>query len=235
MNPDLAPLSVEKVSNREKLFAMIKLTPVIILVVVILGGIYLGICSPYEAGALGALTIFIIGLVQRKFTMGTIRLSLMNTAQLTASLFFLLIIAMLFGKFMTVSGMQKIISDFVMGLNVPTAIVILSCLSVYFVLGTFMDAISQMAITLPIFYPLLTNLGVDGIWFGILFIKMCEIAQITPPIGISVYVTQRILSDTISLPDLFKAIFPFFIADIITVGILLIFPQIVLWLPSMMF
>ena len=235
MNPKLAPLRVEKVSNREKLLAMGKLTPVIILVVVMLGGIYLGICSPYEAGALGALTIFIIGLVQRNFTMGTIRLSLMNTAQLTASLFFLLIIAMLFGKFMTVSGMQKIISDFVMGLNVPTVIVILSCLSVYFVLGTFMDAISQMAITLPIFYPLLTNLGVDGIWFGILFIKMCEIAQITPPIGISVYVTQRILSDTISLPDLFKAIFPFFTADIITVGILLIFPQIVLWLPSMMF
>jgi len=94
---------------------------------------------------------------------------------------------------------------------------------------------APMPITLPIFYPLLTDLGVDGIWFGILFIKMCEIAQITPPIGISVYVTQGILSDVISLPGLFKAIFPFLIVDILTVAVLFAFPQIVLWLPSMMF
>ena len=113
--------------------------------------------------------------------------------------------------------------------------VVIACLGVYLVLGTFMDAISQMAITLPIFYPLLTGLGVDGIWFGILFIKMCEIGQITPPIGISVYVTQSILSDLISLPGLMRAILPFLAMDVLTVVLILLFPQIVLWLPSMMF
>jgi tripartite ATP-independent transporter DctM subunit len=235
LNPKLAPTLVEAVPWREKIVALGKLTPVVILVIVMLGGIYFGICSPYEAGGLGALTIFVISLVLRKLTWAGFKTSLINTARLTSSLFFLLVIAMLFGKFMTVSGLQKILNDFVLGLQVPTALIIIACLCVYFVLGTFMDAISQMAITLPIFYPLLTNLGVDGIWFGILFIKMCEIAQITPPIGISVYVTQGILSDVISLPGLFKAIFPFLLIDILTVAILLAFPQIVLWLPSMMF
>jgi tripartite ATP-independent transporter DctM subunit len=235
LNPKLAPMRVEAVPWKDKIIASSKLTPVVILVVVMLGGIYFGICSPYEAGALGALTIFVIGLVLKNFTLASFKLSLMNTARLTSSLFFLLIIAMLFGKFMTVSGMQKIIADFVLGLEVPTFVIVMACLGVYFVLGTFMDAISQMAITLPIFYPMLTSLGVDGIWFGILFIKMCEIAQITPPIGISVYVTQGILSDIISLPGLFKAIFPFFVADIFTVILLFVFPQIILWLPSMMF
>ncbi len=235
VNPNLAPLRVEAIPWKEKMGALSKLTPVIILIIVMLGGIYFGICSPYEAGGLGALTIFIIGLVLRNFTLSSFIQSLINTARLTSSLFFLLIIAMLFGKFMTVSGMQEIISGFIFSLDVPVFVIVIACLTVYFVLGTFMDAISQMAITLPIFYPLLTGLGVDGIWFGILFIKMCEIAQITPPIGISVYVTQGILSEYISLPGLFKAIFPFFIADIITVILLFAFPQIVLWLPSMMF
>jgi tripartite ATP-independent transporter DctM subunit len=235
LNPKLAPTLVEAVPWREKIAALGKLTPVVILVIVMLGGIYFGICSPYEAGGLGALTVFVISLVLKKFTLEGFKKSLINTARLTSSLFFLLIIAMLFGKFMTVSGLQKILSDFVLGLEVPTAFIIIACLCVYFVLGTFMDAISQMAITLPVFYPLLTHLGVDGIWFGILFIKMCEIAQITPPIGISVYVTQGILSNVISLPGLFKAIFPFLLIDILTVAIILAFPQIVLWLPSMMF
>lgn len=235
LNPNMAPIQVEAVSWKGKITALSKLLPVVILVIVMLGGIYFGICSPYEAGALGALTVFVIGLVLKNFSIANFKASLMNTARLTASLFFLLMIAMLFGKFMAVSGMQKIITDFVLGLEVPSGVVVIACLGVYFILGTFMDAISQMAITLPVFYPLLTGLGVDGIWFGIIFIKMCEIAQITPPIGISVYVTQGILSDTISLPGLFKAIFPFFLADIVTVVILFVFPQIVLWLPSMMF
>ena len=234
-NPDLAAVRVEKVPWRVKIVALSKLTPVVILVIVMLGGISFGVCSPYEAGALGALTVFIIGLFLKTFTLTRIKISLINTSRLTASLFFLLMIAMLFGKFMTVSGLQKIINDFVLGLDVPPVVIILACLSVYFILGTFMDAISQMAITLPVFYPLLTSLGVDGIWFGILFIKMCEIAQITPPIGISVYVTQSILSDTISLPGLMKAIFPFLLMDIVTVVVLIVFPQIVLWLPNMMF
>jgi tripartite ATP-independent transporter DctM subunit len=235
LNPSLAPIRVDTVPWKEKMVALGKLAPVLILVIVMLGSIYFGICSPYEAGALGALTMFILGLILKNFTLTSFKMSLINTARLTTSLFFLLILAMLFGKFMTVSGMQDIISNIVLGLEVPPFVIVIACLAVYLVLGTFMDAISQMAITLPIFYPLLSSLGVDGIWFGILFIKMCEVGQITPPIGISVYVTHGILSDTISLPDLFKAIFPFLLMDILTIGVLFAFPQIVLWLPSLMF
>jgi tripartite ATP-independent transporter DctM subunit len=235
LNPSLAPIRVDAVPWKEKMVALGRLAPVLILVMVMLGSIYFGICSPYEAGAVGALTMFILGLILRNFSLTSFKMSLINTARLTTSLFFLLILAMLFGKFMTVSGMQDIISHIVLGLDVPPFVVVVACLAVYLVLGTFMDAISQMAITLPIFYPLLSSLGVDGIWFGILFIKMCEVGQITPPIGISVYVTHGILSDTISLPDLFKAIFPFLLMDILTIGVLFAFPQIVLWLPSLMF
>lgn len=234
-NPDLAPVRIEKIPWKRKVVASSKLTPVVILVIVMLGGISFGVCSPFEAGALGALTVFIMSLFLKTRIWANLKISFINTSRLVSSLFFLLMVAILFGRFMTVSGLQKIITDFILSLQVPPIVVIISCLSVYFILGTFMDAFSQMAITLPVFYPLLTSLGVDGIWFGILFIKMCEIAQITPPIGISVYVTQSILSDTISLPVLMKAIIPFLLMDIFTLIILIAFPQIVLWLPSLAF
>jgi C4-dicarboxylate transporter DctM subunit len=235
LNPKLAPVLVQSAKWTEIVAALSKLTPIVILVVVMLGGIYLGVFSPYEAGAVGALTLFIIGIVLKGIKLDTFKTSLVNTAGLTATLFFMLICAKLFGKFMAVSGMQVLITDLVMGMDVQPIFIVIACLCVYLILGTFLDTISQMAITLPIFHPLLISLGVDGIWFGILFIKMVEIAQITPPIGISVYVTQAILADIISLPAMFKAIFPFFIMDVITVAILMAFPQIVLWLPSMMF
>lgn len=235
LNPALAPTLVANVPIKEKIIALSKLAPVVILVFVMLGGIYFGICSPYEAGALGALTVFLIGLALRNFNFRNLKVCMMNTSKLTASLFFLMIIAMLFGKFMAVSGMQKIIQQLVLGWDVSPIVVVMACLGVYFVLGTFMDAISQMALTLPVFHPLLTGLGVDGIWFGILFIKMCEIGQVTPPIGISVYVTQAMLADLITLPGLMRAILPFLMMDILTVAIILVFPQIVLWLPSLMF
>ena len=154
INPSLAPTLVAKVPIKEKAVALSKLSPVLVLIVVMLGGIYFGICSPYEAGALGALTVFIIGLVLKNFDLTRFKASLMNTSRLTASLFFLLIIAMLFGKFMAVSGVQKIIKGFVLGLDVSPLVIVIACLGIYMVLGTFMDAISQMAITLPIFYPL---------------------------------------------------------------------------------
>ena len=159
LNPALAPTLVDSVTMKEKLIAFTKLSPIVILIFVMLGGIYFGICSPYEAGALGALTIFIIGLVLRNFNLAKFKASLMNTSKLTASLFFLLIIAMLFGKFMAVSGLQRMIQGFVSTLDVSPIAMVIACLGVYLILGTFMDAISQMALTLPIFYPLLTGLG----------------------------------------------------------------------------
>ena len=131
----------------------------IILVTLMLGGLYFGICSPSEAGAVGALSVLIISLAMRKFNLTSLRNSVKNTARLSSSLFFMLVIAMLFGKLMTVSGIQTIIQGVISDLNVSPMAVIVACLGVYFVLGTFMDAISQMALTLPIFFPLLTGMG----------------------------------------------------------------------------
>jgi tripartite ATP-independent transporter DctM subunit len=235
LNPHLGPRSTEVVPWKERLLATRWLTPIAVIMIVMLGGIYLGIFSPVEAGAVGAFTVLVVVLARRSLSLTALRTGLTNAAETSAMIFFVVIGAMIFGKFIALSGLPDLLLAFVTGLTVPPVGILVVILLVYIVLGCVMDVPSMMCITLPMFYPLLHGLGFEDLWVGILIIKIVEIASITPPIGMNVYVLKGVVGDVVSLGGLFQGIIPFFIMDILTLAVLVAFPQISLWLPSMMY
>jgi C4-dicarboxylate transporter DctM subunit len=234
LNPQLGPRSTEIVPWKERLLATRWLTPIAVVMIVMLGGIYMGVFSAIEAGAAGAFIVLVVVLVRRSLSLKALRTSLTNTARTSTMLFWVLIGAMIFAKFIVLSGLPDLLLAFVTGLAVPPIGILIVVLLVYVVLGCIMDVPTMLAITLTMFYPLLISLGFDGIWLGILTIKIVEIAVITPPIGINVFVLKGVVGDVVGLGDLFRGISPFFVMDIITLAILVAFPQICLWLPSTM-
>jgi len=223
-----------KVSWREKLLALRYLTTAVLTFVVLLGGIYLGIFSPTEGGAAGAFLIFVIVLIRGRFTLKTFFDSLMESVTTSAMIFFIIIGAMIFAQFLAVSQLPNYFVNCVSGSSLPNWGVILIVLVIYIFLGTFLDAVAMMALTLPIVFPMIENLGVNGVWFGIMVIKMTEIALITPPLGLNVYVVKGLAPKDASLEDIFMGIFPFLLMDILTLGIIFLFPMVVTWLPGTM-
>ncbi|MCY4218619.1 MAG: TRAP transporter large permease [Gammaproteobacteria bacterium] len=223
--------------------------PIIIVVAIIFGSLYTGTATPTEAAALGASVVF--GLyVYRALKLGQmsqikekLREALMETAKLTVMIFTLIWGVFLFVRFLAFAGLPSVFSDWVVSLDMPPIIIMICILLAYAVLGMFMDAIGMLILTLPVVYPAVIALGFDPIWFGIIVVKMAEICLITPPIGLNCFVVAGVSRDLrddqgrsleIPLQDVFRGVGPFFVADIITVGVLLAFPQIVLWLPSLM-
>jgi C4-dicarboxylate transporter DctM subunit len=235
LNPGLAPRLTEVVSWKERFFATRWLTPIAVVMVVMLGGIYLGVFSPVEAGAVGAFAVFVVVLVRRSLSLSALKASLTDTAHSSSMIFLVLIGAMIFGKFLMLSRLPDALLTFILGLTAPPLTILIVVLLVYIVLGTFLDVPAMLCITLPMFFPFLDGLGFDGVWLGILVVKIVEIAVITPPIGMNVYVLKAVMGNTVSLGGLFQGIFPFFLMDVLTLAVLVAFPQISLWLPSMMF
>ena len=235
LNPRLGPRVSDVIPWKEKIFAIRWLVPVAIIVLVMLGGLYTGVFSPIEAGAVGAFSVFIVVLVRRSLPLIRLKTSLMNSVQISSMILFIIIGAMIFSKFIALSRLPDALLMLVENLQVARIIVLLAILFVYMVLGTFVDVVAMLALTLPVFFPLLQGLGFNEIWIGILIIKMVEVAVITPPIGLNVYVVKAVVGDAIGIGDLFRGILPFVLMDILTLVVLVVFPQISLWLPSMMF
>lgn len=235
INPDLGPRSAEVVPWREKIESIQWFIPILVVALVMLGGLYGGVFTPEEAGGVGAFTVFIVVLLKRSLSRDGMRRAVTGTATSCGMIFFVIIGAMMFGKFLTLSGLPEALLSIATSLKADRHLVLWVVLLMYIVLGTFMDVVAMLAITLPIFFPLLHGLGFDGVWLGILVIKISEIAVITPPVGMNVYVVKGVIGDLVGIGDLFKGIVPFFFTELIILIILVAFPQISLWLPSKMF
>ena len=223
--------------------------PIFIVIAVIFGAIYTGSATPTEAGALGAMVVFCFFVYRavRENAVGQMgrRLgeALTETARLSAMIFTLIWAVFLFVRFLGFAGLPSAFADWIVTLNMPPILIMICILLAYAVLGMFMDAIGMLILTLPVVFPAVMALGYDPIWFGIIVVKMAEICLITPPIGLNCFVVSGVSKDLkdengesleVPLEDVFRGIGPFFIADVITVGVLLAFPGIVLWLPSLM-
>jgi C4-dicarboxylate transporter DctM subunit len=143
--------------------------------------------------------------------------------------------AMLFGKFLMLTGLPDHLLNWISSLKIPPLGVLIVVLLIYIVMGCIMDVPSMLVITLPIFYPLLNGLGFDGVWLGILITLEVEMGVITPPIGMNVFVLKSVLGDKAGVGDIFRGIVPFFLVDVLVMVILVAFPVLSLWLPSMMF
>jgi len=140
---------------------------------------------------------------------------------------------LIFVRFLALSGLPSTFSEFVLSLSIASIFILLLILLIYVFLGMFLDAIGMMMLTLPIVFPAVVALGYNPIWFGIILVKMCEICLITPPVGLNVYIVRSV-APKIPLEEIFRGIIPFLAMDILTVGVLIIFPKIVTWLPETM-
>ena len=206
--------------------------PIAFVIVVIFSSMYAGWATPTEAGAVGSFVVFVIALVNgMRWT--TLREALLETAKLTVMIFSLIWGVLIFVRFLGFAGLPEMFADFVVGLPFPPIVIMICILLFYVVLGMFMDAIGMLLLTLPVVYPAVIGLGYDPIWFGIIVVKMCEVCLITPPIGLNCYVVAGVRPD-IPLSAVFRGIGPFFICDILTLGLFLAFPEIITWLPDQM-
>jgi tripartite ATP-independent transporter DctM subunit len=205
-------------------------TPVAVVIGIIFYSMYSGKATPTEAGALGAFVVFVIAVV-RGMRWGKFRDALLETAKLTVMIFSLIWGVLIFVRFLGFSGLPQAFAEWLLSLPLSPLAIILMILLGYVILGMFMDAIGMLLLTLPVVYPAVIALGYDPIWFGIIVVKMCEICLITPPIGLNCYVVHAVRPD-IPLGDVFRGIFPFFCADVATVGLFLAFPELITWLPK---
>jgi C4-dicarboxylate transporter DctM subunit len=235
LNPQLGPRSTEIVSWKERFLSIRWLTPVAVVMIAMLGGIYTGVFTPIEAGSIGAFVVFVVVLAHRSISPSTLMTTLVNTIRTSAMIGLVIVGAMVFGRFLMITALPDALLTFVSNLAIPPVGILVVILLIYIVLGCIMDVPAMIVITVPMFYPLLHGLGLEDIWVAILIIKIVEIAAITPPIGLNVYVLKGVVGDVVSVGDIFRGILPFFVMDILTLALLVAVPRITLWLPSTMF
>lgn len=231
LKPELAPRSDRVFTWGERFRSLKTVWPFLLIFMVSIGGIYLGIFTPTEAGAIGASGAFVVTLLSRTLTWRRLLTSLDDAIRLSVMIFLILIGATIFGRFLALSQIPALLTTTVTGLEVSPYLVLALILAIYFVLGTFMEGIAIMVLTLPIVYPLIQQLGFDGLWFGVIIVMVLNIGVLTPPLGISVFVISGIVK-WVPIPTLFRAVTPVVLVMIVFTLLLIIFPQIVTFLPS---
>ena len=207
---------------------------VLVLFLIVIGGIYAGVFSPTEAGGIGAFGAFLFALGRKKLGWHNFYASLLETGKTSAMIFVIIIGATLLGVFLAVTRLPYNMADYVAALQINRYIILLLVLLVYIVLGCVMDSMAMVLLTVPIFFPVVMTLGFDPIWFGIIIVRVTEIGQITPPVGINVFIIKGVAGDDVPMGTIFRGILPFFFADIIHVALLILVPQISLFLPNLL-
>lgn len=233
--PALAPKPSVTYSRKEKMASAASLTPVAVVVCVLIGGLYTGLFTPTEAGGAGALAVLGIGLAMRRLSLSRILWAISESTYVNATLFLILIGALIFGKFVAVSNIPKIMTGWVIASGMPTLIMISGFLVIYLIMGCFLDSASMMLLTLPILHPLIVNLGLNPIWFAMLVVMAIEIGLLTPPFGLNVYAMKAAVGGEIDLPIIFRGAVPFALISVIALVIMMFVPAISTFIPSTMF
>ena len=239
-NPEKAPKAEFSTELMEKVKASAGVSGIVVLVLGIIYGMYSGIFTPTEAGAAGALGSLIMALAFRGLNWQRFTAAMREAAQTTALIFFILIGAMIFARFLILTGLPGEFVDTVNASGLPVMLIVILFLIMYVFLGMFQDSISMMSITLPIVHPIIVGLGIDPIYFAMLVIMAIEIGLITPPVGLNVYTVRSVAVQmpegaNITLEDIFRGILPFFFLAVIALVILVAAPPISTYLPSKMF
>jgi C4-dicarboxylate transporter, DctM subunit len=232
INPSFGPPG-PKTSFKEKIKSLGKGWTALVLFLLVIGGIYIGWFSATEGAGIGAFGCFIIGLILRRLTWKGFKEALLDTTKTTAMILIIVAGALIFGYFLTITGTSKYIAETMSSLAVSRYVVFIIIIIIYLILGCIMDSMSMVLITVPIFYPLIMQLGFDPIWFGVIIVIVVEAGLITPPVGMVVFVVYGISKD-VPMYTIFRGIVPFLIADIVLLVVITVFPQIALFLPSMM-
>jgi C4-dicarboxylate transporter, DctM subunit len=203
------------------------------LFVFVMGGIYIGMFTATEGAAMGAFGAMLFALSRRALTWRSLYEALLESARTTSMLFMILIGALIFAEFVNITTMPADMKTLVTRFNLgPTMVVAAICL-IYVILGTAMEELSMILLTIPVFFPVIVHLGFDPIWFGVIIVCVVEIGLISPPVGMNMFVLKTLLPQ-VSTATIFSGVLPFMWADVIRLAILVAFPFLSLWLPSMM-
>jgi tripartite ATP-independent transporter DctM subunit len=230
--PGFLPTGV-KASWSERLASLKDIWATLLLFIFVIGGIYGGLFTATEAAGCGAAGAFIIGVVRGRLSRADTRRSLLEATRTTAAVFTILIGAILFGYFLTVTQTPQKVTAFLTGTGLGKYGILTLILLMYLVLGCLMDALAMIILTIPIIYPVILALGFDPIWFGVIVVMVVELGLVHPPVGMNIFVIKSVIED-VKISTIFYGVMPFIATDLIRLALLVIFPQIALYLPSKM-
>ena len=235
LRPGLVPTPTPRASLREIGDNLKSLWATVVLAVLVIGGIYGGFTTPSGAGAFGAIGTILIALARRRLTRADFAESLRSTAAITAALFVVIIGGLLLTRFLLVAGTVTAATDVLTGLNLAPIHFLIVLVVVFVILGMFMDPLAMQVMTLPFVYPIIKALGFDGIWFGVIMVKLVEIAVLTPPVGMNLFAVVGSSGGRITLKDAYRGIAPFIVIEMVVLILLIAFPAIATWLPMRMY
>lgn len=237
LRPELGPAG-EAFTWAEKLRSLLGLVDTLLIFLLVIGGMFFGWFTPNEAASIGVLGILVLSAVKRQLSWKAFLNSCYETLRTSCMVLFLVAGAGVFGKFLAVTRIPFDVATWVASFDLPAFAIMAFIVAIYFLGGCFMDALALIMLTIPVFFPVVSGLGYDPIWFGIIIVLVTQIGVITPPVGINVYVVYGMaqkIAPGITLEAIFKGILPFLAAIIAGIALLFVFPEIILWLPGLMY
>lgn len=223
----------ERSTWKQRLISLKGVWGINLIFIIVMGGIYFGVFTPTEAAGVGAAGAFLIALLSGNLNFRMMYDSLSGATKTTAMLFFLVIGAMIFSNFINMTGMPFMLRDWVMEQGYSLFTVLLVLIIIYLILGCVLESMSMILLTVPVFYPMVQAMGMDLIWFGIMVVVVTEISLITPPVGMNVFVLKSVIKD-IKLSEIFRGVVPFWLADIVRLGLIISIPSLSLFLPNLL-
>ncbi|WP_285906643.1 TRAP transporter large permease [Pseudodesulfovibrio pelocollis] len=237
INPALGPKG-ESFPWSAKLKSLAGLIDTLIIFALVIGGLFRGWFTPTEAASIGVLGVLALAVIKRQLSWGAFVNSLHETLRTSCMVMVLIAGAVVFGKFLAVTRIPFDIASWVSSFDMPHFAIMAAIILIYFIGGCFMDSLALIMLTIPVFFPVVTSMGYDPIWFGIIIVLVTEMGVITPPVGINVYVVYGMcqkIAPSVTLEQVFRGIVPFMLAIIVGIALLFVFPQIILYLPGLMY
>ena len=231
-NPSLGPRG-PRAGGRERLTALVRLGPVAALFVLIIGGIYAGIFTPTEAAGIGCAGVLAMALARRKLSLATLGAALRGSALISAMIFTIIVGGYVVARFLAVTGLTDMLVDLIIAAELGRIGFLIMLVGLYIVLGAMLDVFGMLVLTIPFIFPVVGELGIDPIWFGVFVVVMAELALITPPIGANVFVMRRVAPD-VPMEDIFRGVLPFVIGELAVLALLIVYPELALWLVGRM-
>ena len=236
-NPKLAPLFREnkRITVIDRVQAVGLLWPIILIAAIVLGGIYSGLFTPAEAAAVGCIAVLLLGWQQKGIrNLKQVKEALRESANTCSMVFLIVIGALFYTRVLAITQIPTHLSMMILSMEAHRFFILMGILAIWFLLGMIIIPLGIYALTLPIIFPLIVSLGYDPIWFGVITIKLSEIAQVTPPVGLNVFGLKGVAGESVSIADIYKGIWPYVICDLIVLAFLILFPDICLWLPNLL-
>lgn len=231
-NPDWGPAG-EKASWGERFRLLPGSAEMVVLFCLVMGGLFMGLFTPTEAGAAGAMLALILSTVTRTLSFANFLKSIMDTLRVSSMIMVIVAGAVIFGRFLAVTRLPFTTASFVAGLEIPSVVIILLICLIYVIGGMVMDALAMLLVTIPIFFPVVTAMGYDPLWFGVLITVVTTLGAITPPVGVNTFIVASMAPD-IPMGHVFKGVTCFLPAFILCVALMMLFPGLVTWLPGLM-